>query len=142
MITSEVAETLKNQDNTPFRNVPERDLYVSLLEVAIQDLKSHHPLLKRLATWWIYKDTSKKIDVVTGYVSFHAACEILDIDPGRLRAALKREKKEDGGNKAEHSPGSNGSGRPQGMARETRSPSQRSRGESESRSKKSAQLHL
>lgn len=108
MLPSKVAETLKNQDNTPFSDVPERDLYVSLLEVAIQDLKSKDPLLKRLASWWIYEDTSEKIDVLTGYVSFHAACEILDIDPGRLRETLKREKKENGGNEAEHSPSSNG----------------------------------
>lgn len=108
MLASKVAEAFKNQDNASLSDVPERDLYVSLIELAIQDLKGNNPLLKRLASWWIYKDTSKKIDAVTGYVSFHAACEIVDIDPARLREALKREKGENGGNEAEDSPGSDG----------------------------------
>lgn len=94
-VTTELAQTLNNCEKSPFTESPEQRLYLELLKSAIKDLKSRNPALKQKARSWIFKESNGR-RVVTGHVSFNAACEALDLEPQWVRKKLRLREKNNG----------------------------------------------
>lgn len=99
MLTS-LLEGLENSETPSHAPARERMLLAALIELAIEDLKSEDGRTRKLAKWWIFQDRSITIDAQTGYISFGAACEFLDLSPERLKTGLlkkfNKERKKNG----------------------------------------------
>lgn len=88
-ISQRQAKKLKSADVAWLKNSSERDLLLRLLRLALKDLGSREPALRRLAQWWVYRDKSKDESLESGYISFCGVCEALDLDPGFIRRKFK-----------------------------------------------------
>jgi len=88
-ISQKQVEKIKSADVARVKNSSERDLLVRLLRLALKDLGSREPALRRSAHWWVFKDESKDASVESGYISFRGVCEALDLDPDFIRRKFK-----------------------------------------------------
>ena len=93
------AGRIKAEHNDQEPNSPERVLFWDLLRLAIKDLCSRRPLLRKQAQWWIYEDDLREVDFKSGYVSFYGACQALALDPDWVRKKLN-------GLRSDHKPSS------------------------------------